>query len=145
VTTYNWIREDVPTDLVVRQVYAYIFDPQGRILIFRDGTDHNLPGGTPELGETMLSTLVREVAEEVQVTIKSPSYLGYQLVTADTQFAQVRFAALIDRILPSAVDPCTGRMYERLWVPPNEANNYLHWGISGDAQISDAIKQVGYI
>ena len=137
-TSYQWIREQVPTDLVVRQVYAYIFDSKGRILIFRDGEEYNLPGGTPESGETMIETLVREVAEEVQVTIKSPSYLGYQLVTADTQFAQVRFAATLDKELKSAVDPCTGRMYERLWVHPNEANEFLGWGISGDEQISDA-------
>ena len=128
----------MPNGLEIRQVYGFVFSPDGRILLLEDEGKFNLPGGRPENGETMGETLIREVLEEVQVTIFSPEYLGFQLVTTNEEFAQVRMLALADQIQPAAPDPSTGRKYPRLWVPPNHSNDLLKWGGSGDQQIASA-------
>ena len=133
------MESEVPKGLEVRQVYGFIFNPDGRIFLLEDGGECNLPGGKPENKETMSETLIREVEEEVQITITAPDYLGYQLVTSVEKFAQVRLIALIDQILPTAFDPSTGRCYSRLWVPPINVNDLLGWGESGSRQIASAI------
>ena len=130
MSTYRWIESEVPKALEIRQVYGFIFSPDGRILLLEDEGKYNLPGGKPENGESMSETLIREAQEEAQITIHSPNYLGYQLITADEEFAQVRLVGLIDQIFPSASDPSTGRKYSRLWVPPIHTNDLLGWGES---------------
>ena len=142
---YRWIKAEVPKSLEVRQVYGFIFSVEGRVLLLEDGGQYNLPGGKPEKGETSFETLIRESAEEVQVTISSIEYLGYQLIAADRDFAQVRLVALIDQIEQTAPDPSTGRCYTRLWVPPTELNDLLKWGDSGNEQIACAMAAVSKI
>ena len=139
MSTYRWVESEVPEGLEIRQVYGFIFNPDGRIFLLEDEGEYNLPGGRPENEETMSETLIREVAEEVQITITAPNYLGYQLITGGEKFAQVRLTALIDQILPIAFDPSTGRRYSRLWVPPIDVNDLLGWGESGRRQIASAI------
>lgn len=140
MSTYRWIESVVPEGLGVRQVYGFIFNLDGRILLLKDEGKYNLPGGNPQHGENLFETLAREAKEEVQVTISSSEYLGYQLIADDEEFAQVRLACLVDEIFPSRVDPSTGRMYSRHWIPPIQANKWLGWGDSGDRQIESAIK-----
>lgn len=145
MSTYRWVESEVPKGLEIRQVYGFIFNPDGRIFLLEDEGGHNLPGGRPENDESMLETLIREVAEEVQIRITVPNYLGYQLIKGDEEFAQVRLVALIDQILPTAFDPSTGRRYLRLWVPPIHANDLLGWGDSGRHQIASAINAASKI
>ena len=139
MSTYRWVESEVPQDLEIQQVYGFIFNPDGRIFLFEDEGRYNLPGGKPENHESISETLIREVAEEVQITITAPNYLGYQLIKGDENFAQVRLIALIDQIFPTAFDPSTGRRYLRLWVPPIHANDLLEWGQSGRQQIASSI------
>ena len=139
MNSYEWIDAEVPTRLEIRQVYGFIFSYDGRILLLEDEGKFNLPGGKPENDESVRETLIRETLEEVQVTITSPEYLGYQLISAGEVFAQVRLVALIDQVLPRAIDPSTGRQYLRLLVPPTRSNDLLEWGESGDKQIASAI------
>ena len=140
MTLYRWIKSEVPESVEIRQVSGFIFNLDGRILLLEDEGNYNLPGGKPEDGESLFSTFIREAQEEAQISVVSLGYLGYQLVTADEIFAQVRFVGLIDQISPSAPDPCTGRMYSRLWVPPIETNDLLGWGESGQGQITSAVE-----
>jgi len=130
----------VPTGLPVRQVYGFIFGLDGRILVQQNEHRHNLPGGKPEAGESLRDTLVREALEENQVLIGSTECLGYQHVGGDEEFAQVRFTALLDRLLPLAMDPDTGEQYRRLWVPPTLVNELLEWGESGSQQVDCALR-----
>lgn len=139
MSSYKWIESKVPEGLEIRQVYGFIFSSDGRILLLKDEGVFNLPGGKPENSESMLDTLIREAAEEVQITIASPEYLGYQLITLDDEYAQVRLVALIDKMMPSAPDSDTGRNYLRLLVPPTQSNDLLKWGESGNRQIASAI------
>ena len=136
----SWIEADVPVQLQVLQVYGFIFDLSGRILVQEDEGHYNLPGGKPNEGETFVDTLTREAAEESQVRFNWANYLGYQHVQADEEFAQVRYAALLDHLLPVAPDPASGRQYGRLWVPPMEVNALLGWGDSGRLQVESAVK-----
>lgn len=62
-------------------VAAIVFtDEQGRVLCVRKHTSprYQLPGGKPELGETLVETAVRETAEEVGIEVdpEDLSYLG---------------------------------------------------------------------
>lgn len=139
MTAYRWFESEVPKGLEIRQVYGFVFNPDGQILLLEDMGIFNLPGGKPENGESMSETLIREAAEEIQIKISFPGYLGYQLITTGEEFAQVRLFALIDQILQSKPDPSTGRKYLRLWVPPKQSNALLNWGASGDLQIESAV------
>ena len=145
MSTITWIEAPVAPGLEVRQVYGFIFDLDGRILLLEDEGQYNLPGGKPEGDETIVETLVRESLEECQATIESSEYLGYQLIEGHEKFAQVRFAALIRDLFPAAPDPITGKQYKRLWVPPLQVNELLKWGDSGDGQIRCAISKYVYI
>lgn len=139
MTNYEWFESKVPDHLEIRQVYGFIFNSDGQILLLDDESKFNLPGGRPENEESMSETLIREAEEEAQVTIKSINYLGYQLIADTEEFAQVRLVCQLDEYFRSKADPSTGRIYSRLWVPPVHANNLLHWGESGDRQIACAI------
>lgn len=126
-------------NLEIRQVYGFIFNADGRILLLEDKARFNLPGGKPENGESISETLIRELAEEIQTSITFPSYLGYQLITSEEEYAQVRMVALVDQIRPTQTDPSTGRTYLRLWVPPTQVNDLLNWGESGNLQLAGAV------
>jgi len=142
VSGYRWIESEVPIGLEVRQVYGFIFSPDGRILLLDDNGHYNLPGGRPENGESFTETLIRETEEEVQVTIDSINYLGYQMITLPEAFAQVRLVALIDQIQRPAPDPSTGRQYRRICAPPILAIELLNWGASGEDQVASAVAAV---
>jgi hypothetical protein len=66
-----------PTELEVRQVWGWLTDRDGRVLILLDrlGTP-SLPGGRPEPGEALAQTLAREAAEEAAADIGPPTVLG---------------------------------------------------------------------
>ena len=139
MNTYRWFESEVPNYLEIRQVYGFIFNFDGRILLLEDQGEYNLPGGKSEKGESLAETLIREVLEEVQITISSSTYLGYQFISAKEEFAQVRLVAWIDKVLQEAPDPSTGRQYKRLLVPPIQVSELLKWGESGDKQVASAI------
>lgn len=142
MTSMTWIPDELCGSTPVRQVYAFIFAKDGRILLQDDDGRHNLPGGKPEGGEDPLSTLEREAWEESRVRLCTPHYLGYQRVEWKGEvFAQLRYAALIDHFLPKAPDPATGRIYGRLWVPPPLVNYLLDWGNAGKGQLTRAVRE----
>jgi len=138
--TISWIELPVPEELEVRQVYGFIFNTDGKILVLADGPTHNLPGGKPENAETFVQTLKREAMEESQALIGSTEYLGYQHIGGSEEFAQVRHAAMLDHLLPAAQDINTGREYIRLWVEPALVNGLLGWGQMGDRQVASAVR-----
>jgi 8-oxo-dGTP diphosphatase len=65
----------------VVQVYGWLMDDAGRVLVQNTGNRFNLPGGSPEPGDADLAaTVVREAMEESQVTVTEVVYLGYEQV-----------------------------------------------------------------
>ncbi|MGI8305713.1 NUDIX domain-containing protein [Saccharopolyspora sp. ASAGF58] len=137
---FTWHTNAVPEGLPVRQVYGFLFVPDGRLLIRLDGNKHSLPGGRPEPGEAeYVDILRRETMEEVTVDIGEPHYLGYQCVDDGiSPYAQVRMAALITTVHPSEPDPDSGRIYRRLLVHPGKAGDLLAWGETGYQQATAA-------
>lgn len=137
----SWIESNSVPALPVTQVYGYCFNKDGKILLVKDWNIFTLPGGTPESGETIEDTLRREVLEEAQVILIDSFLIGYQLVQGDMQklngnpYAQLRMIARIKEFLPNAVDPATGRIYQRVMCSPEQAVEALNWGESGQAQI----------
>lgn len=137
---FSWHTDAVPAGLAVRQVYGFLFVPDGRLLIRVDGSKHTLPGGRPEPGEIEYADILRrESMEEVTVDIHEPHYLGYQCVDDGVSpYAQVRMAAVISRVHPGAPDPDSGRTYRRLLVHPGKAGDLLAWGETGYLQATAA-------
>jgi 8-oxo-dGTP pyrophosphatase MutT (NUDIX family) len=126
-----------PSALEIRQVWGWLTDPTGRVLVLLDshGTP-SLPGGRPEPDESPTRTLIREAAEEAAARIGSPAGLGYQQVIASGQppYAQLRMAAPLRGLGPAAPDPDTGQTYRRVLLPARYANLLLGWGPEGDTQ-----------
>ncbi|MBE9376297.1 NUDIX domain-containing protein [Saccharopolyspora sp. HNM0983] len=137
---FTWHTHPVPDHLPVRQVYGFLFVPDGRLLIRLDHGKHSLPGGRPEVGEVHYRDILRrEAHEEVTVDIGDPHYLGYQCVDDGiAPYAQVRMAALITLAHPPLPDPDSGRTYDRLLVHPGKAGDLLAWGETGYQQASAA-------
>lgn len=138
----EWIAQMPPGDLEVRQVYGFVVDAfrrDARVLLLNDCGVCNLPGGKPERDDIdWVHTLRREALEESRMRFSSAQYLGYVLVRGDgtTPYAQVRYLAKFEELLPLAPDPATGRTYGRQWVPMHELADRLAWGVHGDAQIA---------
>lgn len=135
-----WITAPVPDDLPVRQVYGFLFDTEGRVLVQDDEGYHNLPGGKPEAGEDFQATLFRESVEESQVEIGKAAYMGYVRVEepGTEPYAQVRMTARITRFLDRAPDVSTGRLLRRLMTTVEHAPKLLAWGDNGFAQAESA-------
>ncbi|PLW73249.1 NUDIX domain-containing protein [Streptomyces sp. SCUT-3] len=144
-TKYLWHGgRAVPPGTAVRQVYAWIVDGQGRVLLLGTGGGRfNLPGGTPEPHDAdWRATLHREVWEEADAIVRDLVPLGYQEVQCDgaPPFVQMRVAARPDRLHLPTPDPDGGRVYTRHWVPLGRAAGRLAWGAPGRAQEAAAAR-----
>lgn len=88
-------------NLPVRQVYIwYLTTDKKLLLVSKDGQSWQLPGGKPDLGESLKETAVRELKEETGVSINTPDelkFFGYYRVTKQEEdgnvvrFLQIRF------------------------------------------------------
>ncbi len=118
------------------QVYGWLLDNAGRVLVQDTGTRFNLPGGSPESGDADLAaTVVREAMEESQVTVTDVVYLGYEQVQrAGRPHALVRTVGRIGEFHPRHPDPDGGRLFRRLMTSLADASGLLGWGCSGLAQ-----------
>lgn len=133
----------------ITQVYGICFNQAGEILICREDNEHNwqLPGGKPEDGESVTDTLQREVREEVSIEVDNVICLGLQRVhyphnpnhAEGVDYYQARLIGQVINILPQTVDPATGKLWERRFVPADNITAYIQWGVLGDAMFRDAI------
>lgn len=140
---YVWIKNEMPTNMEVKQVYGIVFSEEGKILLRVDNHKYKLTGGHPEEKDNCLEdTLKREFMEELNVEIEDIFYLGYLLVEEDNnQYAQVRMIAKINKINDIRPDTDNGKVYQRYVVNQNNAKNYLDYkDLAGNQMIDDAIK-----
>lgn len=144
--TYTWIPDhDLEKYKPLMQVYGICFDGQGRILIIKDKR-WQIPGGTPEAGESLEETLIRELDEEAQVSVTNIFPLGVQRVDFPGNpnkeegelYFQARFIAEIKKLDPPQADPATGKTYARKFVPVSEIDNHIKWGRGGSEMFKDA-------
>ena len=143
----TWIRDDdLSKYKPVGQVYGIVFNEKEEILIARPGPEDPwaIPGGTPEKGETIEQALQREFLEEVDVKVKNILPLGTQKVEAEDGSIthQLRCIALLDHLLPQTIDPdpTKNTVWERKFVPAENATEYVKWGKIGEAMFRDAIQ-----
>lgn len=140
---YDWKREKVPQDLVIRQVYGVAFSNDGNILLRVEDNKYKLTGGRPEEDDKSYEeTLKREYLEELNVELESIYYLGYLLVEEDNneKYAQVRMIAKIKNIGESKPDPDNGKIYKRFMSSIEMVKNYLNYpDLAGNQLIDDAI------
>ena len=105
-----------------------------------------MAGRRPEVYDNGIeSTLRREVLEEVNCTIKEPILIGYQEVNEGNNvppYAQVRMAAIIDKVGKLQPDPDNGETYKRLLTSPKRAIELINWGEEGKNQIEEAAKKI---
>jgi len=102
-----------------------------------------VPGGSPENNETPIETLVRELDEEVNITVKDINYLGVQKVEGDNKIRyQLRFACRIDKLNSRKTDPCDGIIHRRYFVDPLKYGELSLWGEIGDAITQSAMEKL---
>lgn len=139
---FKWIKNDVPTNLEIKQVYGVVFSSDGKILLRIDEDKYKLTGGKPEYNETFEETLKREFIEELNVEIENTFYLGYLLVNeGEVPYAQVRMIATIKNVYNNRPDIDNGKMYKRFLANFNNVKKYLNYeDKAGNELIEDAIK-----
>lgn len=149
MTEFDWHEGPVPAGLPVRQVHGWLADETGRFLLRgeADGARFQLAGGKSESTDRdWTHTLVRESAEECQVTLAAGSiaYLGHQVVTGDpvmpAPYVQVRLFGLIIGLGSPEPDPDSGLVYRRLMTAATRAAALLGWGLPGDLQARAAAR-----
>ena len=132
----TWYYGEPPKDMTVRQVYAIVFDEQGRTMLKAENINnkmyYGMIGGTPEnFDKDRIDTLKREYLEEVNTTLKDPIYLvGYQIIEGDKDlppYAQIRMVAMIDKIGEKKPDPDNGKTFDRILTSPEKAIQLLGW------------------
>ena len=96
-------------------MYGIVFKNNSILVCGIDEIHWGLPGGTVEDNESLEDTLIRELMEEVDVTIKNISYLGIQkaeVLNDESKLVyQVRYVADIENEYPSTPDPDSGHIY----------------------------------
>ncbi len=135
----------------ITQVYGIVFNNKGEILICRssDTAKWQIPGGSPEKGESLEETLGRDLLEEVDVKVKNIKLLGFQRVDqkdnsfkhVGDRYYQARMYCELDELLPQTPDPASGKTWERKFVPQDKILVYLPWKVVGEAMFKDSSKE----
>jgi len=77
MVNYTWIKNNVPNNLKVKQVYGIVFSDDERNLLRIEDNKYKLTGGKPENNETFEEILKREYIEEINVELEECYYLGF--------------------------------------------------------------------
>ncbi|MFB6980288.1 NUDIX hydrolase [Streptomyces scopuliridis] len=146
---YPWLQGPAPHDLTVTQVWAWLFAPDGRVLVLLD--PHTgvaiLPGGTPEEQDQgdPVCTLRREAEEGAAARFGSPLLLGHVTDPAARR-GYLRYAAALIGVDPARPDPTTGHTYTRILATPEQATDLFDWGPAAAHQLAavhQARRQLG--
>jgi len=132
----------------VKQSYGFCFDNEGKICIVNVHHQDDrwcLPGGGPEdYDANYEATLIREVDEEADLDIKDIKRIGYMEVIPHKDRSVfhncLRYVAKIGKVKEQTEDPAHDRVPWRKFVSPEEFNNVLNWGKSGEIQLKKALE-----
>lgn len=91
-----------------------------------------LPGGKVEAGESLEQTLLREVAEETNMSVISHAPIGYQEVFREdgTSVIQLRSVCTVEPIGGFVADK-DGSITKIEYIDAKDWNDYIHWGDVG--------------
>lgn len=132
----------------ISQVSAYCFY-KGKLIIVRNKRGWSIPGGHPELGETMTESLARELEEEAGIKNGYTSKIIGWLKVHDPQnqgregkkSVQIRFLVTIKHLPKFVPDD---EIFERKTIDMDEFSKYISWADSptGKAQINTLKKNL---
>jgi len=121
----------VPPHELTTQVYGVCFTEHRKIVLVTTGDGRwNLPGGSPEAGETLEAALEREVWEEARARVVRAQYIGCQEIedpdanAGPKLYYQARFWARVEVYPFKALFETT----DRKLVDPSEFLDSLFWG-----------------
>jgi len=148
--TNTWLKDDeISKYHPISQIYGVVFNSNGEILVARESKNDKwqIPGGTPESNEGLEDALRRELREEVDIEVRKLTPLGVQKTQMPGNpnkkvgdlFYQVRYIALLDKLLPQTPDPDRGNIWERKFINSSKITELINWGSAGDAMFKDAI------
>jgi 8-oxo-dGTP pyrophosphatase MutT (NUDIX family) len=121
----------------VKQVYGYLFDNDGKLLIVNPKSSWRLPGGGVEESDSSYEeTLIREATEEADADISNLIGLGYIKVSPfneDDEDAHylVRYIGKIARLNEQTIDEAVGEVNDRKLIDVGEFSDYIDWGEMG--------------
>lgn len=131
----------------VTQVYGYIFDDKGRLLLVNPKTTWRLPGGHPEPEDKNFEqTLIREADEEADVDIKNIIPLGYiKVIPLDKNSKEkihylLRYVAKLKIVKKQTIDVAEGIINDRKFINVKDFSKYCKWGEMGEDILSEAIE-----
>ena len=131
----------------ITQVYGYIFDNKGKVLIVNPKSTWRLPGGHSEPEDKNFEgTLIREADEEADVDIKNIVPLGYIKVTPlDKNSTEIihyllRYVASIKSVKKQTIDIAEGIINDRKFIEVKNFSKYCPWGKMGEEILSEAVK-----
>lgn len=139
---FTWFKNQVPNNLVVKQVYGIAFNNDGNIFLRVEDNNYKLTGGRPEkYDKDFEETLKREYLEEVNILLEDIHYLGYLLVKEDNEkYAQVRMIAKIKEIGELKPDSDNGKSYKRFMCSKDNFKERLNYSDkAGNDMLDDAI------
>ncbi|MER5985394.1 NUDIX hydrolase [Streptomyces sp. NPDC001787] len=136
---YPWHQGPAPDGLAVAQVWAWLFAPDGRVLVLLDPETGVavLPGGKPEAQDqdNPVSTLLREAEEEAAARLERPLFLGH-VTDPSARRGYYRYAAALTSIGPARPDPATDTTYARVLATPEQAVQLFDWGPTAANQLA---------
>ncbi|MGA8850207.1 MAG: NUDIX domain-containing protein [Aeromicrobium sp.] len=109
---------------VIHVVAALITDPDGRMLTVRkQGTEMFMnPGGKPEVGESAVQALRRELVEEIglDVTVRDLERIGTFTAPAANEPGHVVTAEVFRLRLPDPTHCVGAEIAESCWIDPRD-------------------------
>lgn len=122
----------------VKQVYGYLFDDEGRLLIVNPNSSWRLPGGgVEEKDDSYEDTLIRESMEEADAEIENLVPMGYIKVIPLEKNSQeevhylLRYVGKVVKLNEQTIDEAIGEIGERKFIDPKNFLDYIDWGNLG--------------
>lgn len=148
--TITWTKtSEITLYSPIMHVVGLCFDKNGNLLVIDEFGKIKIPGGGPEKNESPEQTLIRELEEEANVTVKNIKPLGVQKVEYPNNpnkkegdlFYQCRYVCLVDELLARSPDPesADGKtVYPRFFLTKEEVLKQFQWGNAGISMFRDA-------
>jgi ADP-ribose pyrophosphatase YjhB (NUDIX family) len=126
---------------------GFVFDEKGKMCIVNCKPQQGwcIPGGGIEdYDKTYEDTLIREVDEEADLELEEIKRFGYfkEVSREDKKKIRysLRFIAKIKKIKPQTIDPATGTIPKRKFIPTKDFSKYIKWGAGGRFQLKKALE-----
>ena len=114
--------------MVLLVVAAALINPEGRVLIAKRPEGKTLsglwefPGGKVETGETPGAALIRELKEELSISVSKSCLAPFTFVSHQYESFDLLLLLYVCRVWEGVVSPSEGQSLK--WVRPLDLKNY---------------------